>query len=83
VSVLRLVRRISVEHGIGVIVIIHDVNLAARFCDWMVALKGGRLVCQGAPLEFMTAARLGQIYEIGMSVFTHPDSGDAVAYVSE
>jgi len=83
VEVLRLVRRISREKGVAVIIVIHDINLAARFCDRIVALKTGRLIADGAPGEFMTAARLEEIYDVAMGVLPHPDSGGAIAYVHE
>jgi ferric hydroxamate transport system ATP-binding protein len=81
VEVLGLVRRLSLEKGLGVIVVIHEINLAARYCDSMIALKQGRLISHGPPSEFMTAARLQEIYDIPMGVFPHPDSGAATAYV--
>jgi iron complex transport system ATP-binding protein len=83
VRVLRLVRRICLEKGIAVVIVIHDINLAARFCDRIIALKGGRLIAHGPPDEFMTATRLEEIYGIAMGVIPHPDSGGAVAYVRE
>ena len=83
VEVLALVRRLSVEKGLGVIVVVHEINLAARYCDNMIALKQGRLIAHGPSSEFMTAARLQEIYEIAMGVFPHPDTGGATAYVRE
>jgi iron-chelate-transporting ATPase len=81
VEVLGLVHRLSVEKSIGVIVVIHEINLAARYCDGILALKEGRMISHGPPNEFMTAARLEEIYDVAMGVFPHPDSGDATAYV--
>jgi len=83
VAVLKLVRQISVEGGASVVVVIHDINLAARFCDRLVALKGGRLIGCGTPAEFMNAARLREIYDVAMGVFPHPDTGSSIAYVHE
>ena len=48
VEVLQLVRQLIAARGLTVVVIIHDINLAARFCDALIALKGGRL-CRFAP----------------------------------
>ena len=41
IEVLALVRRLSEERGIGVVVVLHDINMAGRFCDELIALKGG------------------------------------------
>ncbi len=81
VEVLRLVRRLSLQKGIAVLVVIHEINLAARFCDELIALKHGRVIAQGPPIEFMTAERLQLIYDIAMGVFPPPESGAAIAYV--
>jgi iron-chelate-transporting ATPase len=83
VGVLKLVRRLSLEHGVAVTVIIHDINLAARFCDSIVALKDGELIAHGPPSAFMTPERLREIYDVSMSVFARPDTGEVVAYVLE
>lgn len=81
VAVLRLVRRLSEERGVGVVIVIHEINMAARFCDDIVALKDGRLIAQGPPDTFMTAARLEAIYDVGMGTVPHPDRSGPIAYV--
>jgi iron-chelate-transporting ATPase len=83
IAVLRLVRRMSVDRGAAVVIVIHDINLAARFCDRIIALRAGRLIADGAAGEFMTAARLREIYEVEMGVFPLPDASGAIAYVRE
>ncbi|WP_120348442.1 ATP-binding cassette domain-containing protein [Paraburkholderia fungorum] len=81
VEVLSLVQRLSTERGIGIIVVLHDVNMAARYCDEIVALHGGRLIAQGTPEEILTPAQLQAIYGISMGVMRHPDTGEPVSYV--
>jgi len=61
--------------------VIHDINLAARYCDTIVALKAGALVAHGSSAEFMTATRLQEIYDVVMGVFPHPETGGPIAYV--
>jgi iron-chelate-transporting ATPase len=81
VEVLSLVQRLSTERGIGIIVVLHDVNMAARYCDEIVALHGGRLIAQGTPEQILTPAQLQAIYGISMGVMRHPDTGEPVSYV--
>ena len=81
VGVLGLVHHLSLEKHIGVIVVIHEINMAARYCDEILALKDGRMVAHGPPNEFMTVKRLEEIYDVAMGVFPHPDTGAATAYV--
>jgi iron complex transport system ATP-binding protein len=83
VGVLKLVRRISHTGRAAVVIVLHDINLAARFCDHVIALKGGRLIAHGRPAEFMTAARLTEVYDVDMGVFPNPDSAGMIAYVRE
>jgi iron-chelate-transporting ATPase len=81
VEVLRLVRRLSLEKGIAVVVVVHEINMAARFCDEIIALKDGRMIAHCPPAEFMTARRLEEVYDIAMGVLPQPDTGEVIAYV--
>lgn len=81
VEVLSLVQRLSRERGLGVVVVLHDVNMAARFCDEIVALQKGRLIARGTPDEIMTPVQLEAIYGIAMDVVPHPATGQRVSFV--
>jgi len=81
VEVLGLVQRLSVEKSIGVIVVIHEINMAARYCGAIMALKEGRMIGHGPPEEFMSARRLAEIYDVAMGVVSNPDSGGTIAFV--
>lgn len=79
IEVLALVRRLSRSHGLGVVVVLHDVNMAARFCDEIVALKRGRLIARGLPAELMTEERLEEIFGTPMDVLPRPDGSRIAA----
>lgn len=81
VEVLSLVRALSHARNLGVIVVLHDINMAARFCDEVVALKGGKWVAGGTPREIMTPEGLEAIYGIKLAVIAHPDTGEPVSFV--
>lgn len=81
VEVLRLVRDLERGRGIGAVVVLHDVNMAARFCDEIVALRDGRVVARGAPAAIMTPDTLAAIYGIPIGVVPHPESGAPIGYV--
>ncbi len=53
VDVLALVHRLSQERGLTVIAVLHHINMAARYCDYLVALRGGEMIAQGTPAEIM------------------------------
>lgn len=79
VEVLSLVQRMSRDQGRGVLVVLHDVNMAARFCDDIVALRGGRVVMQATPDALMRTPALRDIYGIDMDILTQPSTGTPVA----
>ncbi|SHF55357.1 iron complex transport system ATP-binding protein [Modicisalibacter ilicicola DSM 19980] len=81
VDVLALVRKLCRELGLGVIIVLHDVNMAARYCDHLVALHGGRLLAQGPPGELMDSTTLEAIYGIPMQVMTHPGGEHSIAVI--
>lgn len=83
VEVLQLVKRLNRARGLGAIVVLHDVNMAARLCDEIVALKRGRLIANGPPAAIMTPARLAEIYDLPMGIIPHPESGEPIGYVRD
>lgn len=82
-SVLHLIREICRSQGMAAILVIHDINLAARFCDHVVALKAGRLVAQGVPAEIMTPIRLEAIFDVRMGVATYTKTGRPFCFVDD
>ncbi len=80
-EVLALVRDLGRERGMAVVVILHDINLAARYCDEIVALRDGCVVRRGPAAELMQPQVLDDIYGVRMGIFTHPVSGEPVSYL--
>ncbi|MFS4437972.1 ABC transporter ATP-binding protein [Paracoccaceae bacterium GXU_MW_L88] len=78
VDVLSLVHSFCHEKSRSVIVVLHDLNMAARFCDHIVAMHSGRVAFQGDPGDFMTTQTLSQIYGAPMEILTRAD-GSPVA----
>ncbi|AXX19703.1 Fe3+-hydroxamate ABC transporter ATP-binding protein FhuC [Serratia marcescens] len=81
VEVLALIQRLSRERDLTVIAVLHDINMAARYCDHLVALRGGEMIAQGSPLELMQGPVLEQIYGIPMGTLPHPSGGAPVSFV--
>ena len=57
-----------------VIAAVHDLNMAAMYCDRLYAVKGGEVVGAGTPQELLTPAFIRQVYEVDAQIFTD-DSG--------
>jgi iron complex transport system ATP-binding protein len=79
-EMLGLVRRLSAERALSVIVVLHDVNMAARFCDEIIALHSGRVIARGGPRDIMQPDALQRIYGIAMGVAEHPTAARPLCY---
>ncbi|PXX90313.1 iron ABC transporter substrate-binding protein [Marinobacter vulgaris] len=80
VETLRLVHRLAEERELTVVVVLHDVDLAARFCNRLVALKSGQLIADGSTREIMDSGILESIYGVPMGVMERAP-GQWVSYV--
>lgn len=80
VETMRLIHRLAHERELTVVVVLHDVDLAARFCDRLVALRGGQLIADGRPQDVMDCAILEGIYGVPMGVLERAP-GQWVSYV--
>ena len=54
---------------------LHDLNLAAAWCDCIYVLQAGRIIASGPPHEALTAERISQVFRIQATAFTHPVTG--------
>ncbi|MCP3469101.1 ATP-binding cassette domain-containing protein [Bradyrhizobium sp. CCGUVB1N3] len=80
IEVLSLVCRLCHERGLGVVMVLHDMNMAARFCDEIIALQSGRVVVCGPPKVIMTPMILEKIYGVSMGVTRCPETGRPISY---
>lgn len=62
--VLQAVRVWAVEQGVGVVAVLHDVNLALRYCDEAVVLHHGAINCQGPAHSVLTPQRLADVWGV-------------------
>ncbi|MGH3611778.1 MAG: ABC transporter ATP-binding protein [Pseudonocardia sp.] len=58
--------------GVTTLVVLHDLNLAARCCDRLVLLDRGAVVCAGPPETVLTPEVLGPVYRISVHVLSQP-----------
>ncbi|HQU70139.1 MAG TPA: ATP-binding cassette domain-containing protein [Albidovulum sp.] len=59
------------DGGGSILVVLHDLNLAAGWADHVVAMKAGRIVAEGTPGEVLTAPGLSSLYETEIRVSEH------------
>ncbi|MGP3726165.1 ABC transporter ATP-binding protein [Cereibacter sphaeroides] len=83
IEVLSLLRGLNRRQGLTVVMVLHDVNLAGRFCDDLVALRAGKILDRGPVADIMQPVRLQRIYDLPMLKLPHPDSGRALVVPRE
>ena len=75
VEVLELVMRLNAEFGRTVVMVLHDLNLAARYADRLVTMKDGKIVAHGSPAEIMTESMLAEVFGLTARVIADPVAG--------
>jgi iron complex transport system ATP-binding protein len=60
--------------GCTVVMALHDLNLAARYCDHLVVMKDGTVVAEGSPRDVLTSRLLLEVYGVYASIVDLPDS---------
>jgi len=73
-ATLRTARR-AAERGVGVVAILHDLNLAALYADRLVVLSRGRLAAEGAPEAVLTETLVREVFDLPVHVTRHPTRG--------
>lgn len=68
-SVMQVLRA-RASTGVGSIVALHDLSLAARFADRLILLADGQMVAAGTPAEVLTAPRIAAVYGVEMMITT-------------
>ncbi len=74
-GVMELVRKACRENGIAVVIVIHDLNLALRFCDKFMLIRENRIYGYGGR-EVITAESIGAVYQIPVDI--HSIGGELV-----
>jgi iron complex transport system ATP-binding protein len=75
VELLRLLRTLNAETGKTIVVVLHDLNLACRFCDHVIAMADGRIVAEGVPGEVITAELVQEVFGLECVIVPDPVAG--------
>ncbi len=77
-EVIALLRQLHRERQLGIVVSIHDLNLAAAFCDRLVLLRDGQVVADGPTREVLTPAHVRALYGVDAEILPHAAAGHPV-----
>ena len=83
-QLLETAREFAQTRGIGVVAILHDLNLAAMYADRVVVLLHGTVIAHGTPREVLQPATIGEGFAVAAQVLPHPlvDDGMLIATAS-
>jgi iron complex transport system ATP-binding protein len=75
IEVLELVRRLHGELGRTVVMVLHDLNFAARYADRLIAMRDGKVIASGTPAEVLTEGLLAEVFDLDAKVIEDPVAG--------
>lgn len=75
VAILDLIKNLCRENNLTVLVALHDLNLAAQYCDRLILINNGRVHAQGTPREVINSRNIKEVYGAEGCVYTHPVNG--------
>lgn len=72
---LDLVRQLNSAFGRTIVLVLHDLNLAARYADQLVFLRDGAVAATGKPEELMTQELIARVFDVDAMIITDPAYG--------
>ncbi|WJH34978.1 ABC transporter ATP-binding protein [Paenibacillus sp. CC-CFT747] len=75
IQMMNFVRTWQQECGLTVVAVLHDLNLAAQYCERLLVLHEGRMAGTGSPAEILTGELVARVYGTEPIVLPHPVSG--------
>lgn len=75
IDVLEQIRRLNSEHKKTTLVVLHDLNLAARYADRLVLFKEGTIYADGTPEQVLTPANIAEVFAVDSRILTEPLGG--------
>lgn len=77
-EVLKVLEELNKKQGRTIVMVIHELNNAARFADNMIGIKEGKIVCEGSPDVVMTKENLKEIFNIDAEIVKEPRTNKPV-----
>lgn len=74
-EVIHLLQRLNHEGGKTVVMVLHDLNQAARYSHELVVIDAGRVVAQGSPTKVITHPLLRRVFGLEAHITLDPDAG--------
>jgi iron complex transport system ATP-binding protein len=75
VEILDLIKNLCVENNLTCLAALHDLNMAAQYCDRLFLISNRQIQAEGTPAEVITDRNIKQVYGAENCVYTHPFNG--------
>jgi iron complex transport system ATP-binding protein len=75
IEILDLLTDLNRKYGTTIVMVLHDINLSARYADYIFALEKGKLVGEGKPAAIITSTLVKDIFGLNCTVINDPVSG--------
>lgn len=75
VEILNILRRLNREKGMALVLAMHDLHLASKYCKRLLLIQSGRIVCEGSPDEVLKKEVLEEVYGIRLRIFRDGKDG--------
>jgi iron complex transport system ATP-binding protein len=75
IDILDLLARLTHEHGRTIVVVLHDLNFAAAYADYLALLEAGNIVGHGTTEAMFTPENIARVFSVPVHVMRHPDTG--------
>ena len=74
IEILDLLKDLNATYGTTIVMVLHDINLSARYADYMFAVKDGQLLAEGAPSDILTSELIYETFQLPCKVINDPVS---------
>jgi iron complex transport system ATP-binding protein len=74
VEILDLLTDLNRKYGTTIVMVLHDINLSARYADYLFTVKKGQLIAEGAPSDILTNALIKETFNLDCQVISDPVS---------
>ena len=70
-NLMQLLRELTHEHNRTTVVVLHDINMAAAYADYVVAMQKGEVKFSGSPEEVFTVENIKELFDMEVEVLDH------------
>ena len=75
VEILDLLTDLNRKRGTTIVMVLHDINLSARYADHIFALREGKLIAEGSPSAIIDESLIKTVFDLDCTVISDPVSG--------